>query len=596
MNRVIEAILKLSSKVGSLRGFDSVSSKLDQVDRKAKTFNRSQTAIGKTSAFVGRQVAGVLAPAAVAYTGSAAFKNFAALERDLTRIGINAGASKERMAEIGDELRALAHETAIPFEEMVDGFRNQIAAGAELEEALKQLPLLAVATQASGSAMADIATTSDAITNSFNLMGKEIEASFDILAFHGKEGKFELNEMARELPALAPAFANLGYEGTEGVSKLGAALQIVRRETGSSSEAATAFGDVLGKMETDTTANKFKDFGIDIRKEMDAIRKSGGDVLEGFIELSREAIDGDMSKIPQLFSDKQMRTAMTALIRHTDDYRKSLVKAGEAAGTMGRDLKLVLNDSQASIDKMANSWDSLLNQVGSGIAPIVTPLIEEATDYLSEGDAVTAGMKKEGLGFLDRYSRFANPNFRNSKEWNRYRRLGGYRTDEEKEFENFHSFENLTPPSNSLQTMPIPLSREQIDAPVNVPQGLTLPDGPPGLPSNRSELSKNPIQDFIKAGGGMNVLAEFERKFQSGGAAAAEEIASGAPQSGAQFGDAASQKITAGAVTAGSAFGDAAAAKINAAAKNLEGAAGRYARRKANANTGATMTDAGEAD
>ena len=49
-NRTIEAILRLSAKLGSMSAFGQMGGKLTDIDRKAKAFNRSQKAINRSMA------------------------------------------------------------------------------------------------------------------------------------------------------------------------------------------------------------------------------------------------------------------------------------------------------------------------------------------------------------------------------------------------------------------------------------------------------------------------------------------------------------------------------------------------------------------
>jgi hypothetical protein len=79
--------------------------------------------------------------------------------------------------------------------------------------------------------------------------------------------------------------------------------------------------DVLTKMNSVTVSNSFKkQFGVDLRNEMKKAKAAGEDTLEAFIRLSKEAVNGDMSKLPLLFTDKQMLIGMRALMNHTGDF------------------------------------------------------------------------------------------------------------------------------------------------------------------------------------------------------------------------------------------------------------------------------------
>ncbi|EDQ33952.1 phage tail tape measure protein, TP901 family, core region [Hoeflea phototrophica DFL-43] len=438
-NRTIEAIIRLSAKLGPMAAFGQLGAKLTDVNNKAANFNRTQTMVARSANAAGLALMRYAAPAALAYGAKAAVVEFANIERTLTRIGINADASRAQMAGVYTELQQLAQSTATPVENIVAGLDSLIASGKSLEEAMALIGSVSATAQAAGADFGQMATTADAVSNSFGIAGESMQSAFDILALGGKAGKFELRDMAAELPSLAPAFAALGYAGEDGLKRLTAALQTVRMETGTSGEAATSFMDVITKMNSVTVSNNFaKQFGIDIREEMERAKAAGEDTLEAFIRLSKEAVNGDMSKLPLLFTDKQMQIGMRALINNTEELRDLYGELGSAAGTVAKDLARVTDDAQASIDRMANSWERFKTSFGEKLAPGATSVLDSLTDGTERKTAMDRQLEKEGKGFLAREAWYmANSPLiaggdqsaaaYRSKAWQ-----GGYRTDEDR--------------------------------------------------------------------------------------------------------------------------------------------------------------------
>lgn len=408
-NRVIEAVVRLSAKLGSLAAFSQLSAKMAAVNKQAAAYNRTQAAMASSSRIAMAAAARYLAPAALAYAAAAAGKEFATLERRMTRIGINANASSEAMQGAMGRVRTIADDLHAPVENVLSGLESLIASGKSLDEALALLPTVSAAAQAADADFKEMASTSDAISSAFEIAADRMSGAFDIIAHGGKMGKFELKDMASELPSLAPAFAALGYRGEEGLKRLTAALQIVRMEVGTSGEAATSFMDVISKMETDTVSNNFKKFGVNIRKEMGRARASGEDTLGAFIRLSREAVDGDMSKLPQLFTDKQMLVGMRALMNRFPELLGMYDELGNAAGTVMRDNERLARDTQATFDDMANSWDRLKKSIGEGVAPAVTPVLDSVSDGINdlinrdkENDIIKAYAEEKKLSASER--------------------------------------------------------------------------------------------------------------------------------------------------------------------------------------------------
>lgn len=332
--------------------------------------------------------AGALVGPAVTYGAVRAYQNAAKLEREVGRIVINADKGREAIDPVIKRLREIADDNRMPFDNVVAGFQTLIASGREMEEALDFLPSVALTAQASGSAVTDIGLTADAVAGALKVSAGDMQKAFDQLVKGGKLGKFELNEMAQYLPTIAPAFAALGYEGTEGLAKLVAMLQTVRMQTGTSSEAATNFENVINKIYSAETARKFKKgFNIDLPGALDKTRKAGGDVLQEFLRLSKIATKGDLTKLSMIFEDQQAQKGLRALMMLGGEYRSFVQEIRNSSGTARADAGQIFDDSQAKLDRLSNNWDAFVKNIGKGIASVANPTLEQFNEAISEAEA-----------------------------------------------------------------------------------------------------------------------------------------------------------------------------------------------------------------
>ncbi|WP_054308918.1 phage tail tape measure protein [Mesorhizobium sp. 1M-11] len=403
-NREIEAILRISSKLGNMRALETLQTKLAQVDRSAKAFNRSQTALARTQTAAYKQTvstlaatARYLAPAAIAMGVQRSVVAYAAVERRLNRIAINADQGKEAVGGMLKTVNQISYEYAIAQDDVTTGLETLVAAGRSADDAMKFLPAVTATAQAAGAEIADIATTADAVAGSFDIAGDKMQHAFDILVTSGKQGKFELKDMAQYLPSMAPAFAALGYKGEKGLGKLAAMLQTIRQRTGSAGEAATAAQNIFQKMESEETVKKFAKFGVDLRAELAKARKEGRDLVDTFLDLSEKATKGDLSKIPQLFTDAQFQVGMRALLQGRKDMEGFQRALANVDGATMRDVNKVLADTETKLDRMASSWTRFSTSFGNTIAPPVTGLLDSATGFLDFDQAITEGLNKRGL-------------------------------------------------------------------------------------------------------------------------------------------------------------------------------------------------------
>ncbi|MBB3315115.1 TP901 family phage tail tape measure protein [Rhizobium sp. BK181] len=401
MTRTVEAQLRISAVDRTGQVFKSVAGKMGEINRRAEALNRQQSALARgTQAAYGAMLR-YAAPAALAYGAKRALTDFAAVERQMNRIGITANASVEETNAAFTRLQDISKQTSLPVDQAITALDTLVASGLDLKEAMDFLPSVLNTAQASGSATEDIANTAIKAASALKLETGQMQHAFDIMVAGGKAGQFELKDMATYIPDLANSFASLGYTGEDGLKKLVSILQTIREDTGSASSAATYAQNIFGKIYSQDTATKFSKMGVDLRKELDAARKSGEDTVSAFVRISKEAIKGDLSKLPLLFTDEQFRLGMQSLMTSADSYEKFLktVNSSEVDGTVFRDLARVTGDTQSSIDKLSSSWDKLMNSIGRGVSRPAVPLMDAISRDIDYGDAVRSSLQKQGKGY-----------------------------------------------------------------------------------------------------------------------------------------------------------------------------------------------------
>ncbi|WP_439623961.1 phage tail tape measure protein [Shinella sp.] len=335
-------------------------------------------------------VAGVAAGVAT----TKAVRDYAQFERTINRIVLNADKGTEAIQPTLESLNRVGRDAQIGLEGAVTGLETLIASGRSLEDGMAFLPSVALTAKASGAAIEDIALSADALSGSMKIGAQDMQRAFDILVAGGKAGKFELKDMSQYLPSLLPAFSALGYEGTEGLQKIVAMLQVMRNQAGTSGEAATYLSNVLNKMYSADTAKKFKGFGIDLPKALDKAKKEGKDLFEVFLDLAHIATKGDLSKLPLLFTDAEMQKGVRALMTQRDLYQEVLRGLGRVDGTAVRDFRQVVGDTQGSIERLEGAWDRLWTKIGQRVSKKAVPKLEALSDAMDEMDARERGTEK----------------------------------------------------------------------------------------------------------------------------------------------------------------------------------------------------------
>ena len=444
MTRVIEARLKLTAVDRTAGAFKSVADKMKSVDRAAGAMTRASNAratmaridakaAAVTAAYHKAQVAGAigaaagyLAPVAGGLGASSAFKTFAGFDRKMTDIGVTADATKEQISGAAKGVREISQASAMPLDQTVEGLDSLVAAGRDLPDAMAFLPAVVRTARAASAEVVDIAKSADAMGESFKIASGDMERAFDIADYLGKKGKFELKDQARYLPSIAPLAATRRVTGLDGLAQVGAALQVIRKNSGTAEEAAASLSDVMGKLDAQETVNHFKkNFGIDLPKELAKGKKAGQNTLDTFIGLSRRAIKGDMELTNKIFNDKEARRGLTALLQHYGEYQQLIKDSRSAAGTVATDHAKKVGDAQASLDRLSNSASHAAASVGKLLDTMGGSTVLDTFAKLADLDAeklekITAAAKggKAGeaagaafgdrFGYLDAFAKIAS--------------------------------------------------------------------------------------------------------------------------------------------------------------------------------------------
>lgn len=344
---------------------------------------------------------GYVGPVVAAYALKSAVTKSAEAERAITRIGVTADATAEQLRDVGKASFGIAQEVAMPYAKVVSGLDTLVAQGRSLEDSMAFLPSVARTASAAGAEVDDIAKTADAVGRNFRIAGRDMQGAFDIMAAGGKAGTFELKDQARYLASLAPSAAAVGFAGQKGLSDLVSMLQVIRKGTGSSEEAVSSLSNIFQKMESEETTKRFKKFGVDLPSAMTKARKEGKNLVATFEDLTNTALKGDLSKIPQLFNDMEFARGMRALMSMRGEWQKlSGSIQNTSGGAVVRDLARVTDNVQAKLDRLANSYEQRMRQLGTVVSDILVP-IDKKVEEITSGKNAVANAINERAGLVN---------------------------------------------------------------------------------------------------------------------------------------------------------------------------------------------------
>ena len=171
-------------------------------------------------------------------------------EKVLTEIGKTANASGAELATISRDMLALSarNRTNLSASVLAEGVQDLVAQGLELKDAVASIETLGRVATATNSSLLDVTKTGFQLQNALKIRPTELKATFDALAFAGKQGAFELRDMAQFMPTIAAAAGSLGIQGKQGAIALASMMQMVRKDAPDAGQAATRLTDAMLKM------------------------------------------------------------------------------------------------------------------------------------------------------------------------------------------------------------------------------------------------------------------------------------------------------------------------------------------------------------
>lgn len=339
--------------------------------------------MGQRLGNVGRGIAGLAAGATAAgmvlaqpmkkqmdYDRSLAMTaNTAFAERDVA--GRIAG-----KAELNNAVKSAVEIGGGTKEDALGALDTMLASGAvKADTAMKLLPTLQKGATATGASTDDLAKIAISAMQQFDIGEDKIGEVLDKAVAAGQAGNFELADMARWLPQQMAAGKSAGLKGMSGFEALLVANQQARVTAGTSDEAGNNLVNLLAKLTSKETSDRFrkldikgkdgKDHGVDFIASMEAQKKKGKNSIEAFMSIMDQVIgqDGKYQALQKkLKSAKkedqaQVLNEMTNLVEGTaigqiiSDRQALMALLGIRNNvSLGKEVKESLDKSEGAVD------------------------------------------------------------------------------------------------------------------------------------------------------------------------------------------------------------------------------------------------------
>lgn len=402
--KAFQVTLEIGGRVSSSLG-SAIARAQGQLNTLARATKQGFLGTIRSDAFQALAAASAAVGAGLLYSARTA----ASFESQLADIGKTAGASSAELRQLGTDLMALSarDRTNLSASTLASGVQDLVAQGLDLGDAVASIETLGRVATATNSNLTDVTKTGFQLQNALKIKPTELKATFDALAYAGKQGAFELKDMAQFMPTIAAAAGSLGITGKEGAVSLAAMMQMVRRDAPDAGQAATRLTDAMLKMTAPDAVKRFAKFGVNIEQVLKDAKKNGINPMEAAIDTLFKVTGGDTFKLGQIFGDKEAKLALMSLMKYREEYAKLRDEAGGsiAAGTVDADYQRSLGTFAEQMKALQNTGERLAISIGTALLPslvslgnVITPVVEgiarwaETNPGLMKGIVAIAGV------------------------------------------------------------------------------------------------------------------------------------------------------------------------------------------------------------
>ncbi|EML7271199.1 phage tail tape measure protein [Enterobacter hormaechei] len=233
----------------------------------ARTNQRAMNVVKATSAAAGRAIDAVgnrYTGMIAGFAGSAMLKDFAATDRRITRMGLAAEKTKKEMSEIFSGIQDAAIKFRVDDSELTGAIEKVGTVTGDIDFGNRNREIIAPSLAASGSDGESIGALF-AQFQKFNVTDeKDTLKAMDTLNQLGKEGAFELKDIAERGVKAFSMYAAAGATGVKAIKDVGVALESAVDATGDTTTASTAVENLIRDLQLPKVVKELRRNGINV--------------------------------------------------------------------------------------------------------------------------------------------------------------------------------------------------------------------------------------------------------------------------------------------------------------------------------------------
>lgn len=338
--------------------------------------------------------------AAGAVVAGATVKSAADAEFGSDQLAVTGGYDEKQQAATDKLLRNIGARRGIGELGAQKVYGAMIAGGIDPKRAAGATDKAAVLAKAANADPVDVAAMTIAMMDNMGITGDKMDAAYDAAFFGANAGKFEMKDMAGNLPILLAGASANKSKGLDGLKLIIAAAQSVVKSSGSPDEATTNMKGLFSDLLAPGVMKDLKDeFGINVSRTKERAAKKGEDPLLAIIEEINSKVGPDAEKLGKVFRNQQGATALMAMLNDLPAIKKMMEDMGNSAGSVDKGYDRATGNVNSQYDRFASNIAKKAKAYAEPLLPFIQDVLRKASEQMEKSPEQ---VEKERLQLLDR--------------------------------------------------------------------------------------------------------------------------------------------------------------------------------------------------
>jgi len=387
--RIIDVTMQLIDKV--TQPLQGVTASLADSNKQWQRAGREITNTGRDIANVGQgMTTAITLPIAAA--GTAAFNNFAEVDKTLSLVQQTMGSTSEEAKVLEKSLMDAAGNSVFGMSDAAEASLNFARAGFTAKQAAD---MVAPSFDLAAGTATDLSVVTEGLGSTMKLFGADTSEAANysnIFAQAQAQANTTVGDMFESMSAAGSTFATVGWS----VKDLAVATGVLGDAMVSGSEAGNGLKSGLANLASnDAAISMLEKLGVSV------INEKGE--FESFItvqERLHKAFEGltqeeQINAATSLFGKNQMSKWLTIINRSPEDIQGMVGALDQVDGKAKEMSDALMSGSGGAMESLKSSIDVLSYSMGQFVAQYATPVIKKTTDLVDKFNALDGSTKDQ---------------------------------------------------------------------------------------------------------------------------------------------------------------------------------------------------------